>query len=138
MSASLNRLFLPHAPFSSARKLSQGVVQIAAMLEMYHAELARVLGWQCADIGQLANGRRLLERDTPQWRRACLFVRMYQQLYQRYDGEGARMINWLRRDHPAFGTSPHLLMVDRDGLESVHDWLLRNGVSDNEEAVEQS
>ena len=129
MTAPENRLFLPEAPFASERKLSQSVVQIAAILEMFHAELARVLGWRCADIGALVNGRRLLERDTPQWRQACLFVRMFQQLYQCYDGDGARMINWLRRDHQALGASPHLLMVDRGRVDVVLECLCRDEAS---------
>ena len=36
---------------ANERSLSQSVIQVIELLGMYHAELARILGQQCGDIG---------------------------------------------------------------------------------------
>ena len=105
------------------RKLSQSVIQIIDSLHMFHAELARVLKLQCADIGFLSSGQRCLEPQTIAWQQALLFVRLYQALYERFDGDSVAMIHWLRSDQQYFDLSPHLLIVDEDKLTEVLKYL---------------
>ncbi len=96
----------------SPRQLSQSVLQITEMLGMYHAELARVLHLQCADIGALANGKMVLDEHSESWSHALAFLAFYQALYSYFEGDGVAMCNWLRRDHVEFGKTPLLVMVD--------------------------
>ncbi len=105
------------------RKLTQSVLQVIAMLDMYQAELARVLRLQCADIGELSSAQRCLERDSPAWEQARLFVRFYQLLYDRFNGDGVAMRHWLHRQHAVLGSTPHLLIVDENRLAEVVGYL---------------
>ncbi|MFZ0467792.1 MAG: hypothetical protein WAL92_02590 [Thiogranum sp.] len=99
--------------------LSRNVVQIMDMLQLYQAEVARILGLQCADVAHLAQAGTRLSPDTHAWRQACLLVRCYAALYARYDGDNVAMYHWVHRDLPAFGASPHRLMVDDHALADV-------------------
>ncbi len=110
-------------PLSNPRRLSQSVLQISDMLAMYRAELARVLRLQCRDIGELANGRWLLEPDTAAWVQARHLVDFYQLLYDRLEGDGVAMRHWLRREHPAFQRPPLLMMVDDGRLTELLSYL---------------
>ena len=105
------------------RKLSQAVIQIVNCLDMYLAELARVLGLQCGDIGQLSSGKLLLQPDSTAWKRALLFVSLYQQLYKKFNGDGPNMIHWMRTNNKDLAESPHLLIVDHGKLESVVSYI---------------
>ena len=60
------------------RQLTRYVLQITTLLYLYQAELSRVPGIRCGDIGQLANGRQCLQPATASWTRAEDFVRFYQ------------------------------------------------------------
>ena len=103
----------------SARQLTQSVLQITAMLGMYQAELARILHLQCADIGQLANAKTVLEPGSVSHQQAMLFVRFYRLLSEYCNGNEVAMINWLRRDHPKFDKTPLLAMVDDLKIKEV-------------------
>jgi hypothetical protein len=101
------------------RRLTQKVTQITTFLDLYHAELARILGVKCADIGQLTSGSKCLEPGSMAWRQACLLVRLYQALFSLTGGDGVAMRHWLRISHRDLGGSPHLLMVDEGRLADV-------------------
>ena len=101
------------------RKLTQTVLQITQMLDLYQAELARMLGIKCSDIGRLANGRQCLQPNTHAWKHAVLFVRLYQLLFKRLDGDGVAMRHWLRRCDRQLDGVPHLLIVDEGRLREV-------------------
>jgi hypothetical protein len=113
------RVFPIGAVADDPRRLTQAVLQVTALLGFYQAELARILKVTCADIGQLAAGRRCLEPDTMAWRQALLFVRLYRILYARHDGDGAAMCHWLRIPQASCGGVPHLLLVDEGRLPDV-------------------
>lgn len=110
-------------PFSSSLKLSQSVVQAGEMLGLVRAEVARILGFKCESISALYDGRLLLEEGTPAWQQGMLFVQFYQALYDRMEGEGAKMVHWLRREHRELGNSPFYLIVDEGRLEDVVRYL---------------
>ena len=95
------------------------MIQIIDFLNMYQAELARVLNVQCSDIGELSSGQRCLQPETTEWKQALLFVRLYQILYERFDGDESLIIHWLRVDNKQLHKSPHLLIVDDNKLEEV-------------------
>lgn len=105
------------------RQLTRAVLQVIAMLDMYQAELARVLQLQCGDIGELSSAQRCLDRGSPAWEQARLFVRFYQLLYDRLNGDGVAMRHWLRRQHAVLGSTPHLLIVDEGRLAEVVNYL---------------
>ncbi len=111
------------APVTDPRKLTQSVLQITAMLDMYQAELARVLKVHCGDIGELASGKRCLEPDTEPWQQAQLFVRFYQALYRSKDGDGVGMRHWLRIENKDLNGVPHLIVVDDGELARVVEYL---------------
>lgn len=101
------------------RRLTQTVLQITSMLDLYQAELARVLGIQCGDIGHLASGRQCLQPDTDTWDRATQFVRFYQLLFRRMAGDGVAMRHWLRIEDRQLEAVPHRLIVDEGRLGDV-------------------
>jgi len=100
-------------------RLSRDIVQIMQMLQLYQAEVARILGLNCGDVASLARAQTLLVKDTPAWQRACLLVRCYRALYARYRGDSIVMYHWLHRDLPELGATPHRLLVDEHALEAV-------------------
>lgn len=101
------------------RKLTQAVLQITTMLDMFQAELARVLYLRCGDIGQLSSGKRCLEQGTESWAQAVQFVKFYQLLYEKLDGDGVAMRHWMRVEQPPLAGVPHRLIVDDDSLQDV-------------------
>lgn len=105
-------------------RLTQSVLQIRDFLNLYNAELARILCLNCADITQLGVARHYLEVDTAAWEQALLFRETYQILFKRHQGNGVAMNHWLRKWHAVMKPSPLLLMVDFSGLQTVHDYLL--------------
>ena len=109
------------------RKLTQTVLQITWMLDLYQAELARVLGIKCGDIGQLANGYEQLSPDTDAWARARQLVNCYQLLFRHLAGDGVAMRHWLRIEQCGLGGIPHRLMVDEGRLDDVIEFLKHAG-----------
>jgi hypothetical protein len=105
--------------------LSRDVVQIMQMLQLYQAEIARILGLHCGDVAALAQARTRLEPGTPAWERARLLVRGYRALYRQCDGDGQAMYHWLHRELPGFAATPHRLLVDEHALAAVVDHLER-------------
>jgi hypothetical protein len=89
------------------------------MLDLYQAELARILHLQCTDIGRLANGQALLQPGTTAWEQARDFIKFYGFLYEHHAANGVAMRNWLRRRHKAFGQTPHLMLVDEYRLQEL-------------------
>jgi hypothetical protein len=108
-----------------ARGLTLSVLQIIALLDMYQAELARILHLKCGDIGELASAQRYIEPGTGAWGQAQLFVRFYRALYIKKKGDGVAMRHWLQVEHKELGGVPHLLIVDKDRLPDVVAYLER-------------
>jgi len=106
-------------PVDDPRALTQAGLQITTMLDMLQAELARVLHVNCAYIGLLSSGRRSIEAGTLSWDQARLFVRFYQGLYDRMNGDGVSMRHWLRIENTTLEGVPHLLMVDENRLAEL-------------------
>lgn len=112
-------------PASSERKLTQSVIQVTQLLGMYHAELARILGKQCADVGDLSAAKTVIATGTSSWHNAELFVAMYNQLFDCFDGDSVAMYHWMRAPNKSLGGTPHFLIVDDGKLQIVHDYLLQ-------------
>jgi hypothetical protein len=108
------------------RSLTQVVLQITAMLDMFQAELARVLQVNCGDIGQLSCDRKTLEPGTGPWDQAQLFTRFYRGLYERMKGDGVAMRHWLRVENRTLQGVPHLLLVDENRLAELVDYVERD------------
>ncbi len=106
-------------PTATPQRLSQSVVQVGELLGLYRAEVARLLGLHCEDVGALYDGRLLLVPASEAGVQGRLFIRLFQALYDRMQGDGPRMIHWLRADNEELGSSPFLLMVDHGRLEQV-------------------
>ena len=98
----------------------------ADQLDMFQAELARVLQVNCGDIGQLSSGRQILEPGTGSWDQAQLFTRFYRGLYERMKGDGVAMRHWLRVENKTLQGVPHLLMVDENRLAELVDYVERD------------
>ena len=97
--------------FASERKISQSVIQVTEMLGMYHAELARILGKQCGDIGKLSSGKYCIQKDSETWQRAVLFIEMYQHLFDYFDGDRVAMYHWMRSHNKKLDGTPHYLSL---------------------------
>ena len=110
----------------SERKLSQSVIQIIELLGMYHAELARILGQQCGDIGKLSSGQSCIKKNTEAWQQACLLVKTYNLLFDCFEGDGIAMYHWMRAHNKALEGTPHFLIVDDHKLQIIHDYLSQN------------
>lgn len=107
---------------TDARQLTQAVLQITQMLGMYQAELARVLGLQCGDIGAMASANQVLPEGSSEWEKARQFVMLYERLYRLLGGDAVAICHWLRARHSHFGQSPLLLMVDEGRLDELNTW----------------
>lgn len=107
----------------SARGLSQSVVQAGEMLGLVRAEVARILGFKCESISALYDGRLLLQEGTAAWQQGERFIRFYNGLYDRFDGDLARMVHWFRADNRELGDSPFLLIIDHGELARVEAYL---------------
>ncbi len=111
--------------FSSAAKLTPAVLQVAEMLGMYRAELARVLHLLCEDIGDLADINTLLEPNSLAWQQAVLFIQFYQTLYDYLQGDEVAIYHWLRAENRKLKGVPLMLIVDEDKLHEVLDFILQ-------------
>ncbi len=110
--------------FETERKFSQSLVQIVELLGMYNAELARILGQQCGDIGELTSGKQCIKRDTDAWQKGSLFIEIYNLLFDHFDGDGVAMYHWMRAYNKQLDGVPHLLIVDDGKLTLIHEYLL--------------
>ena len=72
--------------------------------------------FHCGDIGLLASGRQCLQPATASWTRADDFVRFYQLLFGRMQGDDVAMRHWLRVEDAALGGIPHRMLVDEDRM----------------------
>lgn len=104
------------------KALTQAILQITQMLGMYQAELARVLGVQCSDIGALASAKRVLDSGTPEWQKARQFVVLYAYMHRHFAGDAVAMYHWLHAPHAQLTGTPLLLMVDEGRLADVLAW----------------
>lgn len=110
-------------PIKNSQHLTQAVLQICSMLGMYQAELARILGLQCSDIGELSSARQYLETDSDAERQACLLVRFFNLLFDRFHGDEVKVCNWFRRHSDELSGIPFYLIVDENKLGQVLDFL---------------
>lgn len=67
------------------------------MLALYHVERARVVHFQCGDIGELNSAKSFLIENSTAWEQALLFIKLYNLLYDFPEGDGLLMRNGLRR-----------------------------------------
>ena len=104
---------------TSEKKLTQAVLQITQMLGIYHAELARILHMQCADIGELSNSQRHLIKHSEPWGEAEKYIKLYEQLYELKQGDEALINNWLRKHNQRLQGIPLYLMVDELRVDDV-------------------
>jgi hypothetical protein len=104
------------------KTLTQATLQIAQMLGMYQAELARVLGLQCGDIGDFAAAKKQLRSGSAEWGRARQFVTLYERLYQYFAGDAVAIYHWLRVTHAQLAAVPLLMMVDEGRLDELVTW----------------
>ena len=105
------------------RQLTQAVIQVITMLGLYQAELARILGLQCADIGEMASARKFIDLDSEAGRQAGLLIQFYNLLYERCSGDETLMCHWLRRYDNDLSGSPFYLIVDEHQLENVIEFM---------------
>ena len=99
--------------------LSRSVLQVAELLGLYRAELARVLGVRCGEIAKLGRGEWLLQRDTQPWKRGQMLVRLFETLFALHGGNESAMHRWLRVPQDSLEGVPLLLMVDHQAIDEV-------------------
>lgn len=105
------------------RRLTHKLIYISDRLGLYHAELARVLHVQCADIGRLTSGREMLTPGTQAWRQAECFVYFHRLLHDKLRGDEVSMYHWLRAENAALKGVPLLLIIDEDRLTELITYL---------------
>jgi len=106
-------------------KLTPRVLQVADLLGMYGAELARVLHLQCHDISDMSAAKKLLTPDMDAWRRAIKFIEFYQLLYKLMQGNDVSIYHWLRTNNQSLTGTPLLKIVDDDQLSLVSEYVKR-------------
>jgi len=99
--------------------LTRAVIQIAQMLGMYHAELARILFLQCSDVGDLTNAKASLKKHSTSWQSAEKLVTLFEKLFDYCDGNEAKMHNWLRKYNSKLDGEPLYLIVDELRIDDV-------------------
>ncbi|MCW8855366.1 MAG: hypothetical protein OQK76_05535 [Gammaproteobacteria bacterium] len=110
-------------PLESPQHLTQAVLQVITLLGMYQAELARILGLQCADIGAMASAQKVIDINSEAGERAVLLVKFFNLLYDRCLGDEVKMCHWLRRYDKDLSASPFYLIVDEHKLENIITFL---------------
>lgn len=100
-------------------KLTQAVLQVAVLLGIYHAELARILGLQCSDIGELYRSGQYIKKDTRAWLCAEQLIKIYEILYVKFSANETKIHNWLRKENKVLAGAPLYLMVDNKKLKEV-------------------
>lgn len=112
---------------NSEKTLTQAVLQITQMMGVYHAELARILHLQCADIGELLNAENIIVIDSTEWFQAEKYIELYELLYNLQDGDEALINNWLRKKNKKLNAVPLYLMVDELRIDDVLE-VLKNSL----------
>lgn len=105
------------------RQLTLAVLQIGQMLGFYNAEVARILGVKCDDIGALNDGQQDIQTGSETGRRARAFVRFYEALFDYHNGDEVAMHHWLRRDNRHLDGQPVLLLVDDNRIDELVRYL---------------
>ena len=103
----------------SEKKLTQAVLQITQMLGIYHAELARILRLQCADIGEFSNGHQFISKRSIAWSEAEKLISLYEKIYDLKNADEALINNWLRKKNVTLQAIPLYLMVDELRIDDV-------------------
>lgn len=89
-------------------------------LNLYRAELARILGLHCQDVSTPHKLEQRLHTDTIVKHRAERFIVLYQLLETKFPGDdGVDLVHWFRKLQPQLGTTPLLAIVDERRLEQV-------------------
>jgi len=105
----------------SEKRLTQAVLQVTQMLGVYHAELARILYLQCADIGAFSNANSVISKKSIAWIQAEKYIELYGCLYDLMNGDEALINNWLRKKNKKLQAVPLYLMVDDLRIDDVLD-----------------
>ncbi|MCG6936728.1 MAG: hypothetical protein LJE83_00955 [Gammaproteobacteria bacterium] len=92
-------------------------------LGLYRAELARILGLNCADVSDSQNLELLFASNSSVRSQAELFVYFFQLLEILFPDDTVAMVHWFRRENSKLGTTPFLAMVDHGQLGKVVDVL---------------
>lgn len=103
----------------SEKTLTQAVLQITQMLGLYHAELARILHLNCSDVGDIADAKKNLTKDSIEWEQAENLMAFYELLFAHCTGDEVCMHNWLRRHNSNLNGAPLYIMVDELAIERV-------------------
>jgi hypothetical protein len=91
----------------------------ADSLGLYRAELARILGRNCAEVSDVKTLQTLLRDDGDVRRQSENFVCFYRLLEQSLAHDSVAMVHWFRKQHAALGTTPFLAVVDEARLDEV-------------------
>ena len=103
----------------SEKTLTQAVLQVTQMLGIFHAELARILHLKCSDVGDLADAKTNLTRDSVEWEQAENLMTFYELLFTHCAGDEVCMHNWLRKHNENLNGAPLYIMVDELSIERV-------------------
>jgi len=112
-------LLISYMTQKTERKMSQTVLQITSELGFFHAELARILGLKCPDIGQIACGKEFIQTGTQSWQQALLLIEFNHLLEQLMQGDSVKMYQWIRHHHKIFNATPHAMMIDKYRISEV-------------------
>jgi hypothetical protein len=118
-----SEIFKLHKPFLSPRTITQSVLQAGYCLNMYQAELARILQLKCEYIGLINSAQLVLKPGTLAYQNAILFIMLYQTVFDKFNGNAIKMYRWFHRNNNCLDKSPHLLMVDENTLTLIVDCL---------------
>jgi hypothetical protein len=105
-------------------------------LGLYRAELARILGLMCSDVGDSLLLEDLLNRDAETNMRAQRFVFFFSRLEILFDHDSIKMAHWFRGKHKTLGTSPLLAMVDENKLEEVISVMFMGSIASGHVSIE--
>ena len=105
--------------FDAPRTRTLAMLQAAQLLGLYRAEVARILGCLCGDVGELFDAQRILAPEKTEWNHALFLIQLYKRLSLKFDGNEVRMSHWLRRPEGEELLSPLSRIVDDLQIEQV-------------------
>ena len=104
--------------FQQVRLISQ-INNATEQLQLYRAELARILGLHCDDVSDNEQLEILIENSQPIRHQAERFVLMYRLIEEYCTEQQTNPANWFRQSRSSLGTSAFYAVIDQHRLEDV-------------------
>ena len=115
------------APLTDEEIFSRSLIGMSVFLGLQQQELAVVLGLSPAQVTRISSRRYVLSRQkAKEWEIACVFARLHDGLFARFDGSRVAALRWLNFYCAELGDRPIVLIQTFEGLLRCVDFIENN------------